>query len=115
VSRTFSGREVVKALRRIGYVVDHQRGSHIFLHNLEKNISVVVPVHKELKKGTLNSILKKAGITIKDLNKLIWLMEDYFSSFDLPPLIVSLVKLESTERWPWEEVPGEFKALCGLT
>lgn len=71
MSRTFSGREVVKALRRIGYVVDHQRGSHIFLHNLEKNISVVVPVHKELKKGTLNSILKKAGITIKDLNKLI--------------------------------------------
>ncbi len=71
MSRTFSGREVVKALRRIGFVVDHQRGSHIFLHNLEKNISVVVPAHKELKKGTLNSILKKVGITIKDLKKLI--------------------------------------------
>jgi len=71
VSRTFSGREVVKALRRIGFVVDHQRGSHIFLHNLEKNISVVVPAHKELKKGTLNSILKKVGITIKDLRRLI--------------------------------------------
>jgi len=71
VSRTFSGREVVKALRRIGFVVDHQRGSHIFLHNLEKNISVVVPSHKELKKGTLNSILKKVGITINDLKKLV--------------------------------------------
>jgi len=71
VSRTFSGREVVKALRRIGFVVDHQRGSHIFLHNLEKNISVVVPAHKELKKGTLNSILKKVGITVKDLRRLI--------------------------------------------
>ena len=71
MSRTFSGREVVKALRRIGFVVDHQRGSHIFLHNLEKNISVVVPAHKELKKGTLNSILKKVGITVKDLRRLI--------------------------------------------
>ena len=71
MSRTFSGREVVKALRRIGFVVDHQRGSHIFLHNLEKNVSVVVPYHKELKKGTLNSILKKAGITIKDLKELV--------------------------------------------
>jgi len=71
VSRTVSGREVVKALRRIGFVVDQQRGSHIFLHNLEKNISVVVPNHKELKKGTLNSILKKVGIAIKDLKKLI--------------------------------------------
>ena len=69
--RTFSGREVVKALRRTGFVVDHQRGSHIFLHNLEKNVSVVVPNHKELKKGTLNSILKKAGMTIKDLKKLL--------------------------------------------
>jgi len=71
VSKVFSGREVVKALHRIGFVVDHQRGSHIFLHNLEKNISIVVPNHKEIKKGTLNSILKKANISIKDLKELV--------------------------------------------
>jgi predicted RNA binding protein YcfA (HicA-like mRNA interferase family) len=71
VSKVFSGREMVKALHRIGFVVDHQRGSHIFLHNLEKNISIVVPNHKEIKKGTLNSILKKANISIKDLKELI--------------------------------------------
>jgi len=61
----------VKALRRSGFVVDHQRGSHIFLHNLDKNITVIVPNHKELKKGTLNNIIKKAGLTIEDLQKLI--------------------------------------------
>lgn len=71
MSKTFSGRQVVKALRRRGFVVDHQRGSHIFLHNLDKNISVIVPNHKELKKGTLNNIIKKAGLTIDDLQKLI--------------------------------------------
>ena len=71
MSKTFSGRQVVKALRRCGFVVDHQRGSHIFLHNLDKNISVIVPNHKELKKGTLNSIIKKSGLTIEDLQKLI--------------------------------------------
>ena len=71
MSKVFSGREMVKALHRIGFVVDHQRGSHIFLHNLEKNISVVVPNHKEIKKGTLNSILKKANISIKDLKELV--------------------------------------------
>ena len=71
MSKVFSGREIVKALHRIGFVVDHQRGSHIFLHNLEKNISVVVPNHKEIKKGTLNSILKKANISIKDLKELV--------------------------------------------
>jgi len=71
LSRTFSGKEVVKALRRTGYVVDHQRGSHIFLHNLEKNISLVIPLHKELKKGTLHAILKKAGMSLGDLKELV--------------------------------------------
>jgi predicted RNA binding protein YcfA (HicA-like mRNA interferase family) len=71
MSRTYSGREIVKALRRVGFVVDHQRGSHIFLHNLTRNISVTVPLHKELKKGTLNSILKKAGLTLEGLKDLL--------------------------------------------
>jgi len=71
MSKIFSGREIVKALHRIGFIVDHQRGSHIFLHNLEKNISIIVPNHKEVKKGTLNSILKKVNISIKDLKELI--------------------------------------------
>jgi len=71
MSKTFFGRAVVKALRRIGFVVDHQRGSHIFLHNLEQNISVVVPNHKELKKGTISAILRKAGLSLDELKRLI--------------------------------------------
>jgi predicted RNA binding protein YcfA (HicA-like mRNA interferase family) len=71
VSKTFSGNQIVKALRRLGFVIDHQRGSHIFMHNLERNISVIVPNHKEVKKGTLNSIIKKAGINIDELKKLV--------------------------------------------
>ncbi|OIP75971.1 MAG: hypothetical protein AUK07_00500 [Parcubacteria group bacterium CG2_30_36_21] len=71
MSKTFSAKDVLKALRRLGYYVDHQRGSHIFLHNLEKNKSVIIPNHKELKKGTLNNILKKAELTIEELKELI--------------------------------------------
>jgi predicted RNA binding protein YcfA (HicA-like mRNA interferase family) len=71
LSKTFSGKQVIKALRRVGYIVDHQRGSHVFMHNIYKNISVIVPQHRELKKGTLNNILKKAGITVKELKELI--------------------------------------------
>jgi predicted RNA binding protein YcfA (HicA-like mRNA interferase family) len=71
LSRTFSGKDVAKALRRSGYVVDHQRGSHLFMHNLEKNSSLVIPLHKELKKGTLHGILKKAGLSMEDLKDLI--------------------------------------------
>ena len=71
MSDTFSGKEVVKALHRLGFIVDHQRGSHIFLHNLERNISVIVPNHKELRKGTLHNILKKAGISFRELKGLV--------------------------------------------
>ena len=71
MKRLFSGKEVIKVLRRIGFIVDHQRGSHVFMYNLEKNISVVVPWHKELKKGTLHNIIKKAGISLEELSKLL--------------------------------------------
>jgi len=70
LSKTFSGKQIVKALRRIGFIVDHQKGSHIFMHNLEKNSSVIVPNHKEIRKGTLNNIIKKAGVSIDELKRL---------------------------------------------
>ena len=71
MSKTFSGNQIVKALRRIGYIVDHQKGSHIFMYNIEKNISVIVPQHKEIRKGTLNNIIKKAGLSLNELKKMV--------------------------------------------
>jgi predicted RNA binding protein YcfA (HicA-like mRNA interferase family) len=71
MSKTFSGNDLIKALRRLGFIVDHQRGSHIFLHNPAINITVIVPNHKEIKKGTLHNILKKVNLSIDDLKKLL--------------------------------------------
>jgi len=71
VSKTFSGRQLINALRRLGFEVNHQKGSHIFMHNSDRNISVIIPNHAEIKKGTLSNILKKAGITIEELKNLI--------------------------------------------
>jgi len=56
----------VKALRRSGFTVDHQRGSHIFMHNLEKKSVRYCSMHKEIKKGTLNNIAKKAGLPLNE-------------------------------------------------
>ncbi|MBM2813252.1 MAG: hypothetical protein HW421_14 [Ignavibacteria bacterium] len=69
MSKTFSGKELIKALKRKGYIVDHQRGSHIFLHNDEKNLSVLVPNHKEIKKGTLHNILKTVNLTVDEIKE----------------------------------------------
>jgi predicted RNA binding protein YcfA (HicA-like mRNA interferase family) len=71
MSKTFSGNDLVRALRRLGFIIDHQRGSHIFMHNLERNISVTIPNHKEIRKGTLHNILKKVNLTIESLKELI--------------------------------------------
>ena len=71
MSNTFSGNDIVRALRRLGFIIDHQRGSHIFLHNIEKNQTVIVPNHKEIKKGTLHNILKSVKLSIDELKKLI--------------------------------------------
>ena len=54
MSKTFSGGQLVKALPRIGYYVDHQKGSHIFMYNLEESVSVTNPNHKELKNSALD-------------------------------------------------------------
>lgn len=71
MSNTFSGKDIVKALRRLGFIIDHQRGSQIFLHNLDKNQTVIVPNHKEIKKGTLHNILKSTDLSIDKLKDLI--------------------------------------------
>jgi predicted RNA binding protein YcfA (HicA-like mRNA interferase family) len=71
LSKTFSGREVISALIKLGFFLNHQTSSHVFMHHEGKNLSIIVPQHKELKKGTLNNILKKACISIEELKKLI--------------------------------------------
>jgi predicted RNA binding protein YcfA (HicA-like mRNA interferase family) len=64
--------EVAKVLGERGYVLDRIRGSHhIYTHPHTKR-KVIVPFHKkELPKGTLQEILKQAGLTKEELSKLL--------------------------------------------
>ncbi len=71
MSKTFSGKQVVKALRKLGYEHLYTRGSHAVMLNKFLRIKVIVRLHRELKTGLLLSILKKVGITIKNLKELI--------------------------------------------
>ncbi len=61
-----SGRECVKALQRLGFVIKRQEGSHIILRRESPFAQVVVPDHKELDRGTLRAILRQAGISIEE-------------------------------------------------
>jgi len=55
-----SGRDVVRALERMGFSIVRQRGSHIVLRRGQGGC--VVPDHRELKVGTLAGVLKQAGV-----------------------------------------------------
>lgn len=59
-----SGRDAAKALRKLGYEVDHQTGSHIIMRqNSPPHRRLSIPDHKELAKGTLRALIRQAGIT----------------------------------------------------
>lgn len=70
-----SGKETVKALNKIGFVVAKQEGSHIKLTRtteLGGRQTVIVPNHKSIKSGTLkNGILKSISLSVEEFIKLL--------------------------------------------
>ena len=58
---------VIRALRRDGWVVVWQRGSHIRLHKRtpDRTLKLIVPAHQPIKRSTLSHILKQARLTEK--------------------------------------------------
>lgn len=60
-----SGREVLRALQRAGFERVAQKGSHVRLKGRwdGKMRVVVVPVHREIARGTLHSIIRQSGMT----------------------------------------------------
>jgi len=61
---TISGHAAVRALTKVGFVEVSQRGSHMKLRDAEGK-TVIVPLHRELARGTLRSILRQAGLTVE--------------------------------------------------
>jgi predicted RNA binding protein YcfA (HicA-like mRNA interferase family) len=56
-----SGADVVKALERLGFEQLRQRGSHVVMRR--GSVGTVVPLHREVKTGTLAGILRQAQVT----------------------------------------------------
>jgi predicted RNA binding protein YcfA (HicA-like mRNA interferase family) len=64
---------VVRALRRDGWVVVRQRGSHIRLqkHAPGETLKLIVPAHQPIKRSTLSHILKQARLTVEEFERLL--------------------------------------------
>ena len=61
----------IRKLQKAGFIIDHQTGSHFILrHPLDKLRATVAYHNKDLKRKTIKSIIKQAGLSIKDFNEL---------------------------------------------
>lgn len=58
--KSFSGKEVVKIFEAHGFLIKRTVGSHVRLTLTEKDSSyhVTIPLHDQLKKGTLHAVIK---------------------------------------------------------
>ena len=68
-----SGHDVIKVLTKIGFAHIRTRGSHAILkkQTLQGSKTIPVPLHKELAKGTLKSIMNQAGLAVDKLINLL--------------------------------------------
>lgn len=58
IPRDLTGKELIKALAKLGYEVTRQSGSHIRLTTGQKGTHhVTIPDHRPIKVGTLSGIL----------------------------------------------------------
>jgi predicted RNA binding protein YcfA (HicA-like mRNA interferase family) len=66
-----SGDQLIKALGKDGWEVVRQRGSHVRLKKAGRRNALVVPLHKEIKRGTLGGVLRDADLSADDLRRLL--------------------------------------------
>lgn len=64
IPRDVNGADAAKALRRLGFEERRQSGSHLIMRRAGR--TVVVPMHKPIKPGTLKGLIEQAGVTLED-------------------------------------------------
>lgn len=67
-----SGLDAVRAFAHLGYVLDHQTGSHMALRRADPpHRRLTVPRHRELSKGLLRALIREAGLTVEQFVELL--------------------------------------------
>jgi predicted RNA binding protein YcfA (HicA-like mRNA interferase family) len=68
-----SGKEIIKALTKMGFEEIRQKGSHVILKKKTStgDVGCVVPLHKEVALGTLKGILKQASVSSEEFIKVL--------------------------------------------
>ena len=59
-----SGKEAVDAFEEAGWQVARREGSHVILTKAGVPAILSVPDHREVRRGTLRSLIRKAGLSV---------------------------------------------------
>lgn len=65
IPRDWSGADMVRTLKKLGFVKEHQVGSHVRM--VKGPHRVTVPMHTPIPPGTFQSILKQANLSLEEL------------------------------------------------
>lgn len=61
-----SGRDAVRIFAKFGWEIARQRGSHIILVKAGHPATLSVPDHREVARGTLRALIRRAGLTVEE-------------------------------------------------
>ena len=61
-----SGAEAIRAFERAGWLQASQKGSHVTMIKSGAVVVLTVPLHRELGRGLLRSLIRKAGMTVDE-------------------------------------------------
>ena len=64
-----SGKQMVKVFKKIGFQIERQAGSHIVMS--KEDTILVIPYHSTVAKGTERELIKDAGLTVEEFNRLL--------------------------------------------
>lgn len=69
---TVTAKQVVSALKRIGFTEVNQKGSHLYLWHAGRKLMTGVPMHTgDVGRGLVKKILKQAGLSEVEFRKLL--------------------------------------------
>lgn len=64
-----SGRELVRIFESFGWRTARQRGSHIVMTKTGEIVTLSIPDHREVARGTLRSLIRSANLTVDEFLK----------------------------------------------
>jgi len=66
-----SGKDAVKAFQKAGWQKLGQVGSHVVMIKPGVRVNLSIPQHRELSVGTLRALIRNAGLTVEEFQKLL--------------------------------------------